>query len=63
MFVAVRCAAHTLHLAVLDAFKSTEMEDIMDKVRSVVKKLRTAACANILRSHNSPKFFLDCPTR
>lgn len=36
-----KCAAHTLQLAVKDFFKQVESDNIIEKVRKIVKSLRT----------------------
>ncbi|XP_060843783.1 uncharacterized protein LOC132923826, partial [Rhopalosiphum padi] len=40
IFTGVRCVAHTLQLAVLDSLKDNGIEKLLNKVRSLIKKLR-----------------------
>lgn len=39
--ISVRCAAHTLQLAIEDALKNQVLMDLIGKVRTAVKLLRT----------------------
>lgn len=59
----VRCAAHTLQLAVRDACIDNETQDLIKTVRNLVKKLRTQNYAMFLRASGMKKPLLDCPTR
>lgn len=57
----IRCASHTLNLAVCDLLK--HIKQIREKVRTVVKKIRTPTLLNLLRIQNLHKPILDCVTR
>ena len=59
----VRCAAHTLQLAVADALKETSCKEGIDKARSVCKRLRTPSIMTILKRLGQKKPVIDCPTR
>ncbi|EFN68823.1 Zinc finger BED domain-containing protein 4 [Camponotus floridanus] len=61
----VRCAAHTLQLAVDDALKNVNkgILSLIKKVRRVVKKLRTQTILYMLKKQNLKKPIIDCPTR
>lgn len=54
----IRCAAHTLNLAVSDLLK-----EIRSKARAVVKKLRTPTLLNLLRTQKLRKPVIECVTR
>lgn len=58
---AVRCAAHTLQLAVKDACK--EFESIFELCRRAVRTLRTPNVALELKRNQLLQAVLDCPTR
>ncbi|CAH2986986.1 unnamed protein product [Chilo suppressalis] len=58
---AVRCAAHTLQLAVKDA--CLELQPFLEECRQAVRVLRTPNVALVLRQNNLPQAILDCPTR
>lgn len=45
----IRCAAHTLQLAVKDAMEADAVKKLVEKMRRVAKKLRTKNNANTLR--------------
>jgi hypothetical protein len=69
-FLGVKCLAHTLHLAIMDAFKvtteadeSTTFNDVLKAARNVVKELRSQVCSPFLKQEKLPKPLLDCPTR
>lgn len=59
----VRCAAHTLQLALLDACKDETTCSLITSGREVVRRLRTPQFVRLLRQNykNVPK--LDCTTR
>ena len=64
----VRCAAHTLQLAVEEAIKSASkgtqsVEEVFDQSRNVVKHLRTPTLSYMLRAQNLNKPVIDCETR
>ncbi|XP_039952562.1 uncharacterized protein LOC126765380 [Bactrocera neohumeralis] len=57
----IRCAAHTLNLAVSDFLK--DIKDVRSKAKVVVKKLRTPTLLNLLRTKKLRKPMLECVTR
>ncbi|XP_017474737.1 PREDICTED: uncharacterized protein LOC108365257 [Rhagoletis zephyria] len=57
----IRCASHTLNLAVCDFLK--EIKDIRSKVKTVVKKLRTPTLLHLLRAEKLRKPVIECVTR
>lgn len=57
----VRCAAHTLQLAVNDALKIPM--SCIAKARQICKKLRTSTFIPLLQKFNLKKPVIDCPTR
>ncbi len=62
----VRCAAHTLQLAVEDALKKTNVSATIVNARNVCIKLRTPNIRLILKEVKEVKLpvpLLDCPTR
>jgi hypothetical protein len=59
----VRCAAHTLQLAVLDALKTKPYCELIQKVRTVSKTLKTQTIQMVLDRLNQKHAILDCPTR
>lgn len=60
----IRCAAHTLELAINDALKNCELAaEIINVAREIVKKLRTDNIMNLIVVKNLPKPKIDCPTR
>lgn len=59
----VKCAAHTLQLAVNDACKNPEIQLSFASARRIIKKLRTPTYSMALRAENKNKPILDCPTR
>ena len=61
--VPVRCAVHTLQLAVEDAFRKDGVAKIFDCVRLVVKKLRTPSNRLLLKQKGCLQPMLDVPTR
>lgn len=58
---AVRCAAHTLQLAVRDACK--ELEPVFELCRRAVRTLRTPNVVLELKRNQLLQAILDCPTR
>ncbi|XP_026744355.1 uncharacterized protein LOC113505749 [Trichoplusia ni] len=65
MVAAVRCAAHTLQLAVQDALgsESSCILTMLSNAREVIKKLRTSVYQHLLKSMGAKKPVVDCPTR
>ncbi|KAG0442307.1 hypothetical protein HPB47_015738 [Ixodes persulcatus] len=59
----VRCAAHTLQLAVEDALKNADVKGLLDKCRAICKKLRVPTAMMLVKKLNLKKPILDCPTR
>ncbi|XP_029167403.1 uncharacterized protein LOC114937896, partial [Nylanderia fulva] len=60
----IRCAAHTLQLAVDDALKRTKATlHLISKARNLVKKLRTQTFIYLIKKQNLKKPVIDCPTR
>jgi hypothetical protein len=64
----VKCAAHTLQLAVEDAIKEASkgpqsVEEAFEQSRNVVKHLRTPTLSYMLRAQNLNKPVIDCETR
>ncbi|XP_064469959.1 uncharacterized protein LOC135384700 [Ornithodoros turicata] len=62
-FQSIRCAAHTLQLAVNDALKEKTSVEIISKCRKICKKLRTQTLMSLIRKLKLKKPVLDCPTR
>ncbi|KAL9701149.1 hypothetical protein quinque_004590 [Culex quinquefasciatus] len=63
IFSAVRCAAHTAQLAVLDTLKETNMRKHISAIKAFVKNLRKMPYKNLLKSDNINKPVLSCDTR
>ena len=59
----VRCAAHTLQLAVSDVLKDDKTAAIISQARGVCKKLRAPGVRSILKAMQKKKPIIDCPTR
>ncbi|XP_018376455.1 PREDICTED: uncharacterized protein LOC108769763 [Trachymyrmex cornetzi] len=60
----IRCAAHTLQLAVDDALKRAKsISQLILKARNLAKKLRTQTFIYLIRKQNLKKPTLDCPTQ
>ncbi|XP_018574395.1 uncharacterized protein LOC108913338 [Anoplophora glabripennis] len=60
----MRCAAHTLQLAVENAMKQDEeVKNLILEARKIVKILRTQTYIYMLRKQKFKKPFIDCPTR
>lgn len=59
----VRCAAHTLQLAVDDAMKKSSVKATVAKAREVCKKLRCPNVMMMIKKLNLRKPILNCPTR
>ncbi|CAL8313668.1 unnamed protein product [Arctogadus glacialis] len=57
----VRCAAHTLQLAVGDALK--QASNIIAKARHVAKRLRTQNVVCVLKRMGHKRAIVDCATR
>ena len=63
MFRGLRCAAHTLQLAVDDALKQSSLKSDIGKARHVCKILRNLSIMVILKKLKRKKPILDCVTR
>ncbi len=61
--VGVRCAAHTLQLAVEDTLNKTNVSDTIANARNLAIELRTPNIAMLLQDLKLPIPPLDCPTR
>lgn len=59
----LRCAAHTLQLAMNDLLKGRKVAEIVDRARQVVKKLRTPLIKSALLALYDKNAILDCTTR
>lgn len=59
----VRCAAHTLQLAVDDALKAANISHTIANARNVSKKLRTQNIMTIIKKMQLKKPKVDCVTR
>lgn len=64
LFSGISCAAHGLHLIVTKALKKcTDMDDLILKVRTLVKKLRTPNLRGALNEYGEKSALLDVKTR
>lgn len=59
----LKCAVHTLQLAVHDTMKALNMSANLNNVRNVIKKLRTPKYRQLHIENNANKVQLDVPTR
>lgn len=59
----LKCAVHTLQLAVMDAMKKLNLGGNLNYVRGVIKKLRTPKYRQLHLDNNANKVQLDVPTR
>ncbi|KAM9771218.1 uncharacterized protein LOC133156228 [Syngnathus typhle] len=59
----MRCAIHTLQLAIRDGLKAEHVMKLLDKVRRVVKRLRTPNLLAVLRRRGGLLPVVDVPTR
>ena len=60
----IRCAAHTLQLAVDDAVKETDgLRELLDVVRKMARHLRTPCLVRLLKKESLPTPVLDVTTR
>jgi hypothetical protein len=59
----IRCAAHTLQLAVMDALKMRSYSELIGKVRRVARKLKTQNIQMVLDKLKLKHAILDYPTR
>lgn len=64
LFTGISCAAHGLHLVVHDAIKAcTEIASLIEKCRSLVKKLRTPKLRGELLKRKQKMAVIDVKTR
>lgn len=61
--MSVRCAAHTLQLAVYTLFKSHAITNNISKCRQLVKKLRTPTIMLLIKAMKLKHPIIDVPTR
>jgi len=61
--VGVRCVAHTLQLAVMDSLKDLAINHLLNKVRALVRKLRSQTFQYIIKKEKLKVPILDCLTR
>lgn len=59
----VRCGTHCLHLVVTQAIESSTNQQLLRKIRELVKKLRTPKYRNLLKDKNLKVPILDVVTR
>ena len=59
----LKCAVHTLQLAVIDTMKKLNLGPNLNHVRVVIKKLRTPKFRQFHVDNNANKVQLDVPTR
>ncbi|KAF0715623.1 zinc finger BED domain-containing protein RICESLEEPER 1-like isoform X1 [Aphis craccivora] len=59
----VRCAAHTLNLAIEEGLKIQSIRGALGRARTVVKKLRTPIYAGLLKQENKKQAIRDVETR
>ncbi|KAM7306571.1 uncharacterized protein ISCGN_010274 [Ixodes scapularis] len=59
----MRCAAHTLQLAVHDTLKEPTLADFIKKSRTLSKKLRSQTIMSLIRKLKLKKPVIDCSTR
>lgn len=61
--VSIRCAAHTLQLAIGDFLKKANLQNVITVSVCVVKKLRNPSILTIIKRAGLRKPVLHCPTR
>ncbi|KAH7950162.1 hypothetical protein HPB49_020339 [Dermacentor silvarum] len=59
----VRCAAHTLQLAVSDALKDSGSNTLVAQCRALAKKFRAQSAVGLIRKQGLRNPIIDCPTR
>lgn len=59
----IRCAEHTLQLAVTDTVKQKDIKDMISRIRVAVKVLRKQPYRKMFKLSNRRRPKLDCPTR
>lgn len=62
-FIGVRCASHTLQLAMIDTLKSNVYHTAIAKRRFLANKLRTPSICSLLNQQCLLRPVVDCPTR
>lgn len=60
---AVRCSAHTLNLAIVDALGRGEVQILVAKCHKIVKHLRRPNICGLMRAKGLKMAILDCVTR
>lgn len=64
LFTGINCAAHCLNLVIQDGLKmSPHLNDLIEKSRTLVKKLRTPSMRGALRAKSMKMALLDVKTR
>jgi len=63
VIVGVPCVAHTLQLAVLDSLKDFAINNLLNKVRALVRKLHSQTFQYIIKKEKLKIPILDCLTR
>ena len=61
--VSIRCAAHTLQLAISDFLKETSLHGLITICTNVIKKLRNPSMLTMIKKVGLRKPVLHCPTR
>ncbi|GFQ82084.1 zinc finger BED domain-containing protein 4 [Trichonephila clavata] len=61
--IGIRCAAHTLQLAIKDSIKKADFNEFISDARRLVKKLRIPSLMLKFKDVNTKRPILDCPTR
>ncbi|GLV36174.1 hypothetical protein CBL_21482, partial [Carabus blaptoides fortunei] len=61
--IGIRCAAHTLQLAIKDSIKNADLNEFISDARELVKKLRIPSLVLKFKDLNIKRPVLDCPTR
>ncbi|GFR07586.1 zinc finger BED domain-containing protein 4 [Trichonephila clavata] len=61
--IGIRCAAHTLQLAIKDSIKNADFNEFISDARGLVKKLRIPSLMLKFKDVNTKRPILDCPTR
>ncbi len=59
----MRCAAHTLQLAICDSIKNFRAARVIEKMRNVAKEARTPKLSEIIRKRTNKAVLLNMETR
>lgn len=59
----IKCAAHTLQLAIKDSIKKADLNNFISDARELVKKLRIPSLISKFKDSNVKRPVLDCTTR